>query len=118
MKRILSLMAAFLTFAYAANAAEIPTYPGGAGAMNKYITENLKYPPFAKDNGVEGVVTVGFMVQTDGSLKNLKVVHLVDPDLEKEAMRLVGGMPAWIPAEKDGVPVEAPSQVEIPFVLE
>ena len=86
--------------------------------MEKYISENLKYPAFAKDNGVEGVVTIGFLVETDGSLKNPKVVHLVDPDLEKEALRLVNGMPAWIPADKDGTPVAAPAQVNIPFVLE
>ena len=99
-------------------AAETPTFPGGDEALAKYINENTKYPSAAKENGVEGVVTVGFVVMTDGSLQNVKVVKMVDPDLEKEALRVVNGMPKWTPAEKNGTPVEAPSKVEIPFILE
>ena len=95
-----------------------PSFPGGEGALKKYITDNTHYPSVSKENGVEGVVDVAFIVATDGSLQQLKVVRLVDPDLEKEALRVVGSMPAWIPAEKNGTPIEAPSQVEIPFILE
>lgn len=99
-------------------AADVPEFPGGDAAMNKYISENTKYPAIAKENGVEGIVVVGFIVNTDGSLKNVKVAKFIDPELEKEAIRVVSGMPAWIPAEKNGIPVEAPSKVEIPFILE
>lgn len=101
-----------------AMAADVPTYPGGDEAMNKFIAENLRYPLNAKENGVEGVVTVSFMVSPEGRLSQLKVVKFVDPDLEEEAVRIVSLMPAWIPAEKNGVSVEAPSKVEIPFILE
>ncbi|MCH5229052.1 MAG: energy transducer TonB [Muribaculaceae bacterium] len=95
-----------------------PSFPGGDQAMKKYISENTRYPASAKDNGVEGIVTVGFLVATDGSLQQMKVVKFVDPDLEKEAIRVVSGMPKWIPAEKNGTPLEAPSKVDIPFILE
>ena len=97
---------------------ETPQYPGGEKALQKYLSENLKYPATAMEMGIEGVVAVGFMVMTDGSLQEIKVIRLVDPDLEKEAVRLVEGMPTWIPAEKDGTPIEAPSKVDISFILE
>ena len=101
-----------------AYAADVPTFPGGDEALKKYISEHTVYPEIARENGVEGVVTVGFLVNTDGSLSEIKIIKFVDPDLEKEAIKVVTGMPAWIPAEKDGVPFEAPSNVAIPFILE
>lgn len=95
-----------------------PQFPGGDESLKKFIEENTRYPEISKENGVEGIVVVGFLVNVDGSLKNIKVVKFVDPDLEKEAVRVVSIMPAWIPAEKDGTPFEAPSKVDIPFLLE
>ena len=117
MKKILAIVALMLSTMYV-RAQDQPSFPGGAEALTKYLAENTKYPEIAKENGVEGIVVVGFMVASDGNLNNLKVLKFVDPDLEKEAMRVVGGMPAWIPAEKDGTPIEAPSKVEVPFILE
>ena len=117
MKKLLSIIAVLGSFAFA-NAQEVPSFPGGEEALNKYISSTAQYPQIAKDNGVEGIVVVGFMVDIDGSLNDLKIVKFVDPDLEKEALRVVEGMPAWIPAQKDGTPIIAPSKVEIPFLLE
>lgn len=117
MKKILfSLL--FSTGVVTAFAGDKPTFPGGEEALNKYVSSSIKYPTIAKENGVEGLVEIGFLVMTDGSLSNLKVIKFIDPDLEKEALRVVAGMPAWIPAEKDGTPFEAPSSVIIPFILE
>lgn len=116
MKKLLFIILASLGISASGIAADVPTFPGGDEALKKYISENTRYPQIAIDNGVEGVVVVGFMVNTDGTLQDLKVLKYVDPDLEKEAIRVVGGMPAWIPAEKDGTPIEAPSKVEIPFI--
>lgn len=95
-----------------------PSYPGGQSALESFLSKNIVYPQNARDNGVEGVVMVGFMVGPDGSLNNLKVLKPVDPDLEQEAIRVVGLMPSWIPAENNGTPIEAPSKVNIPFILE
>lgn len=102
----------------AIHSAELPSFPGGDSALEKYISSNLSYPAYAKENGVEGVVTVGFTVGTDGSISNAKILKMVDPDLEKEALRLINAMPSWEPAEKDGSPIEAPAQVNVPFILE
>ena len=95
-----------------------PEFPGGNEALQNFIKENVKYPDVAKENGIEGIVAVGFLVDVDGSLQNIKVIKYIDPDLEKEAVRVVTIMPAWIPAEKEGTPVQAPAKVDIPFLME
>lgn len=99
------------------HAADKPSFPGGEEALEKYISTNMKYPESAKDMGVEGIVNVGFVVKSDGSIDSIKIVRMVDPDLEHEAIRLVKNMPSWIPADKDGTPVDAAAEVSVPFVL-
>ena len=111
------LIGAGLLMAGTAFAGEKPEFPGGKSALDAYIAKNMKYPQTALDNGIEGVVDVAFIVKTDGSIGTIKIVRMVDPDLESEAIRLVKGMPAWTPADKNGSPVEAPAQVNINFVL-
>ena len=116
MKKIMTAMAGLL-LAGAAFAGPAPQYPGGADALKNYLKDNLKYPATAIDNGIEGVVDVAFVVKADGSIGSIKIVRMVDPDLESEAIRLVKGMPAWIPADQNGVPVDAQTQIEVNFVL-
>lgn len=100
-----------------AAAADTPQFPGGEEALKEYIAKNMKYPEHAKANGVEGVVTVQFAVMPDGSIGSIKIVRMVDPDLEQEAIRLVKTMPAWEPADNAGTPVEATARVDVPFTL-
>lgn len=119
MKRLLLIFSAFLPFlSLIMRGEDTPVFPGGPDAMNKYVASKTRYPDVAKENGIEGIVVIGFMVQPDGSLTEIKVLRFIDPDLEREALRVVSGMPKWIPATKDGTPIEAPSKVDIPFILE
>ena len=118
MKKIIFTLLILASGLFTAKADTEPSFPGGETALKKFITENTRYPQISRDNGVEGIILVGFIVMTDGSLNNVKVIRFVDPDLESEALRVVALMPAWIPAQKDGAPIEAPSKVEIPFILE
>lgn len=111
------LAVAALLLAGAAYAGPEPQYPGGDAALKQYLKDNMKYPQNAIDNGIEGVVDVAFIVKTDGSIGSIKIVRMVDPDLESEAIRLVKGMPAWTPADQNGVPVDAQTQVEVDFQL-
>lgn len=111
------MAAVALAWTSAAVAGPKPEYPGGEEALKEYIDTNLKYPQAAIDNGIEGVVDVAFIVKTDGSIGAIKIVRMVDPDLETEAIRLVKGMPAWIPADQNGTPIDAQTQVDINFVL-
>ena len=95
-----------------------PEYPGGQKALDTYLSSNMRYPEAAKANGIEGVVDVAFVVKADGSIGAIKIVRMVDPDLETEAIRLVKGMPAWIPADNgSGQPVDAQTMIEVTFVL-
>lgn len=117
-KRIfLSLMAA-AGIVFGAMAADTPQYPGGKAALDEYISTTIKYPEMARENGIEGVVNVSFTVQPDGTIGSIKIVRMVDPDLEQEAIRVVKSMPKWEPATKDGQPVAATATVDVPFTLE
>ncbi len=100
-----------------ASADSTPVYPGGEEALNQYLTETVKYPETAKENGIEGVVMVSFTVEADGSIKNPKIVRPIDPDLEAEALRVVKGMPKWTPADVGGTPVAASVQLPVKFRL-
>ena len=117
-KAIIALAAAFGLSLPAMAETTPPQFPGGEPALEKYLTDNMQYPAMAKDNGVEGVVCVIFTVKTDGSIGNIKIKRMVDPDLESEAIRLVKGMPAWTPASDNGTPVEAQADVDVNFTLE
>ena len=111
-------MAAALGLSIGAMAATPAAFPGGADAEKEYITTNLKYPQMAKDNGIEGVVSVIFTVKADGTVGNIKIKRMVDPDLEAEAIRLVKQMPKWTPANDNGTPVESTAEVDVAFTLE
>ena len=76
---------------------QMPIFEGGDAALLKYLRENLKYPDNTKDRGVQGRLVIGFIVEKDGSLTDVKVLRPVDIDLDVEVLRLVKGMPKWIP---------------------
>lgn len=111
-KKLLALIVGVMA-ALSAAAASVPQFPGGKEALDNYIATNLKYPERPMNQGIEGIVQVEFTVNTDGSIGSIKIVRLVDPDLEAEAIRLVKSMPAWIPA--DSGPAKA--TVDIPFLI-
>ena len=117
MKKLFSLLAAVL-LSFSAFAASTPEFPGGKAALDEYFASNMKYPEAAKANGIEGAVDVAFTVKADGSIGAIKIVRMLDPDLEAEAIRLVKSMPKWTPADNNGTPVDAQTQVQINFVLE
>ena len=81
---------------------QMPIFEGGDAALLKYLRENLKYPDKTKDRGVQGRLVIGFIVEKDGSLTDVKVLRPVDIDLDAEVLRLVKGMPKWIPGRHNG----------------
>lgn len=86
MKKKVLTVAAALGISAGAWAVTPASFPGGAAAEKEYIAANLKYPQTAKDNGIEGVVCVQFTVKPDGSIGNIKIKRMVDPDLESESI--------------------------------
>ena len=81
---------------------QMPIFEGGDAALLKYLRENLKYPDKTKDRGVQGRMVVGFIVEKDGSLTNVKVLRAVDIALDAEVLRVIKGMPKWIPGRQNG----------------
>lgn len=86
---------------------QMPTFPGGEAEMQKFIGENLKYPVVAQENGIQGRVTIRFVVTKDGTISDVQVVRGIDASCDKEAVRVVKAMPKWIPGKQNGrnVPV-------------
>ena len=95
----------------------MPQFPGGQIAMLKYIMENIKYPEQAMKEGIQGRVTVRFIVEKDGSISNVKPVLSVHPLLDKEAVRVVESMPKWSPGKQNGKPVRVRFNVPVMFKL-
>ena len=85
---------------------DMPEFPGGELALRKYIAENVRYPEQAKENDIQGTVYVRFVVDTDGSVKNVEVLRGVDPLLDKEAIRVVQSLPKWKPGKQRGKAVK------------
>lgn len=97
---------------------QMPQYPGGASAMFSYLSSNIKYPLVAQENHITGRVIVTFVVECDGTIGDIKVVKSVDPSLDKEAMRVVGAMPKWIPGKlESGEVVRVKYTIPITFSL-
>lgn len=79
-----------------------PEFPGGQQAMMTYMAKNLRYPAQAE---VQGKVVVGFTVEPDGCLSNVRTVLGVGSALDREAVRMVSSMPAWTPGRSLDEPV-------------
>ena len=80
---------------------EKPSFQGGdANQFSKWVNQRLVYPEMAKENGVQGRVTLQFTVEKDGSVTKVKVLRGVDPALDKEAVRVVSMSPKWKPGKQ------------------
>lgn len=95
-----------------------PLFPGGPAALMKYLSDNTKYPVVAQENGVQGRVTVQFVVEKDGSISDVHVLRGVDPSLDKEAVRVVKSMPRWTPGKQNGITVRVNYRVPVLFRLQ
>ena len=97
---------------------EMPSFPGGQGALMSFLNSNIKYPVVAQENGVQGRVIVGFVVERDGSITDVKVMRSVDPSLDREAQRVVRAMPRWKPGKQNGSAVRVKYTVPVVFRLQ
>ena len=97
---------------------EMPVFPGGEEALRKFIAQSVKYPVIAQENGIQGRVFVSFVVNQKGEVTNVKVARPFDPNLDKEAVRVVQSMPKWSPGKQRGKAVKVSYTVPINFVLQ
>ena len=96
----------------------MPSFPGGQGALIQYLNSHVKYPVVAQENGIQGRVTISFVVERDGSITDVKVARSVDPSLDKEAARVVSSMPRWTPGKQNGSAVRVKFNVPVVFRLQ
>jgi protein TonB len=97
---------------------QMPQFPGGEAELMKYIQKNLKYPPVAMENNIQGRVVVQFVVTKTGKIGEVKVVRGKDPDLDKEAVRVVKSLPDFIPGKMNGQSVNVWYTLPITFKLQ
>ncbi len=94
---------------------DMPQFPGGAVAFLKWLTTNLKYPAAAKNAKIEGKVVAQFIVNTDGSISDLKLTKRLHPQCDREALRVLQMMPRWTPGVENDKPCR--TRVCIPIVF-
>lgn len=82
-----------------------PQYPGGVAGVGNFIARNTQYPQEALNDSVQGIVTVSYLIQVDGSIGDVKVVKSVHPALDAEGIRVIQLMERWKPAIQKGEPV-------------
>jgi TonB family protein len=96
---------------------QMPEFLGGELALRTYIGKNIKYPDDAVKAGIQGKEIVTFVIDKDGNVVNPKIARGINPSLDKEALRVVGSMPKWIPGKEKGKNVAVSYTVPISFKL-
>ncbi|MCM1070927.1 MAG: energy transducer TonB [[Clostridium] fimetarium] len=97
---------------------QMPQFPGGDAELLKYIATHIKYPTMAAENNIQGRVVVKFVVKKDGQVGDVVVLRGRDPDLDKEAQRVVKTLPKFIPGKMNGQAVAVWYTLPINFKLQ
>lgn len=96
---------------------EMPTFPGGEGAMYDYLRNKIKYPPMARENNITGKVYINFVVDKNGEIQDVKVLRGIGFGCDEEAVRVIKAMPAWKPGKQNGRSVSVSYNMPINFTL-
>ena len=96
---------------------EMPAFPGGEKALLEYVFKNIKYPQIARETGIQGRVFVGFVVEPDGSVSNVKILRGIGGGCDEEAMRVIKSLPKWKPGKQRGKAVRVSYQIPVVFKL-
>ena len=99
------------------SADQMPEYPGGLGAMKKFLADNIVYPLPAHRSGLEGTVLLSFVVNQNGDISGIQVLRTPGMGLEAEAIRVLKSMPRWSPGKNNGVPVNVRFTLPITFAI-
>jgi TonB family protein len=97
---------------------QMPAFPGGEAKLFEFISKNTHYPQEAKEKGIQGRVFIGFIVEKDGSISNVRNLRGVDSELDAEAIRVIQSLPKWKPGMHKGEFVRVSYQIPIVFKLE
>ncbi|MFD0793703.1 TonB family protein [Mucilaginibacter litoreus] len=99
-------------------AKEPPRFPGGEKAFGHFLGRYIRYPQAAREHNIQGRVILAFLIDEDGSLKEIKVIRSAGKELDAEAIRVLSMSPKWIPARTDNRPVKVRYSMPIGFALE
>lgn len=97
---------------------QMPEFPGGVAELMKYVANNVHYPETARINEIQGRVVVRFVVEKDGSVGDVKVARSKDPDLDREAVRVVKTLPNFVPGKTNGQTVRVWFTLPVSFKLQ
>lgn len=97
---------------------EMPSFPGGEAKLMEYVSKNIKYPQIARETGIQGRVFVGFVVEPDGSISNVKLLRGIGGGCDEEAMRVIKSLPKWKPGKQRGKAVRVSYQIPVFFKLQ
>lgn len=95
-----------------------PSYPGGTDSLRRFLYRNVRFPKEVQQQGIEGTVRVGFVIDKDGSVIDIAVTNKVHEALDREALRVVQKMPKWEPGLVDGVAVKFKYILPVVFRVE
>ena len=99
-------------------AEEMPSFPGGEKALMQYIKDNTYYPKEMCEGAAQGRVMVGFVINEDGSISDVKVLRSLTPECDEVAVKIVKGMPKWNPGKQNGKAVKTKYTVPVSFRTE
>ena len=97
---------------------QMPIFPGGDEALRKYLATSVKYPVIAQENGIQGKVTLTFVIERDGSLTNIQVMQSPDRSLADEAVRVLQSSPKWTPGKQRNSPVRVRYTLPVEFRIQ
>ena len=95
-----------------------PTFPGGEKDLLKYLADNIKYPPLARENNIQGTVALTFVVGKNGQVSDVQIIKDIGGGCGKEAVHVVQSMPRWIPGEASGHAVKVRFTLPVRFRLQ
>jgi periplasmic protein TonB len=98
-------------------AEEMPAYPGGESERQKFLTDNIQYPPQAAEIGLQGTIYLEFVVDSKGNITNVKILRGIGSGCDEEAVRVIKMMPQWHPGKQNGKPVRVLYHMAIGFQL-
>jgi periplasmic protein TonB len=97
---------------------EMPEFPGGDAALQRYLSTSIRYPVIAQENGIQGRVYIRFVINQNGEVTNAEILRGVDASVDREALRVVQAMPKWKPGRQRNRAVRVSYTVPINFVLQ
>lgn len=95
----------------------MPEFPGGTAALMAFLAREIKYPPLARERNITGTVYLGFVIERDGSISDIKLLRGIGGGCDQEAMRVVGLLPPWKPGMQAGHPVRVTYNLPVKFIL-